>query len=85
MAPRVAANARRRPGARAVKTKDVPADEDEEFWGQAAFGSESEDDSFDEDAHSDKGEVGLFEGFGLFLSFMYFVPRIRCANVFSCC
>lgn len=39
------------------KPKEAAADADEAFWGQDAFADDEEDESFDEDALSDKGEV----------------------------
>lgn len=56
MSSEVRASTRRRNGARSIKQKDV-IDSDEEFWNQDAFADDEDDDSFDEDEFSDKGEV----------------------------
>jgi hypothetical protein len=51
------AGSRRSAAARAVKPKDAVLNSDDEFWNQGAFEESEGDESFDEDALSDKGEV----------------------------
>jgi hypothetical protein len=51
------AASRRSTGARAVKPTNAVLNSDDEFWNQGAFEESEGDESFDEDALSDKGEV----------------------------
>lgn len=55
MSTEVRRSGRQKNGPREIKQKEI--DSDEEFWNQDAFAEDEDDESFDENQVSDKGEV----------------------------